>query len=103
LLNEVSISSEWTPKTELRDARGDNRSEFGNYIGNDLDSDDDASEIEVAQASTSVQGQAGPSAQAQAPMDGYDDDEDAEMMDVDGGQNGQRQIQDMDGVGTSKS
>jgi len=50
-----------------------------------------------------VQGQAGPSAQAQVPMNGSDDDEDAEMMDVDGLQNGQRQIQDMDGVGTSKS
>jgi hypothetical protein len=49
-----------------------------------------------------VQGQAGPSAPAQASMEGYDDDEDAEMMDVDGGHNGQRQIQDMDGVGTSK-
>ena len=50
-----------------------------------------------------MQGQAGPSAQAQVPMNGSDDDEDAEMMDVDGLQNGQRQIQDMDGVGTSKS
>ncbi|KAH8088033.1 P-loop containing nucleoside triphosphate hydrolase protein [Filobasidium floriforme] len=74
--------------------------EFGNYIGNDLDSDDDVSEPEIAQASTSAQGQNGNAGQAQAPLEGYDDDEDAEMMDLDP-QNGVMQLQTMAGVGTN--
>lgn len=82
-------------------ARYDHLAEFGNYIGNDLDSDDDVSEPEIAQASTSAQGQSGNAGQAQAPLEGYDDDEDAEMMDLDP-QNGVMQLQTMAGVGTSQ-
>lgn len=80
----------------------DRSTEFGNYIGADLDSDDDGSEPEIAQASTSVPDQGGNAGQGQAPLEGYDDEEDAEMMDLDP-TNGVMALQTMDGVGTSQS
>ena len=88
--------------TELHAIWFDHSVEFGNYIGADLDSDDDGSEVEIAQASTSAQGQGGSAGQAQAPLEGYEDDEDAEMMDLDP-HNAVMQLQTMDGVGTSQS
>ncbi|KAJ9113090.1 hypothetical protein QFC20_001977 [Naganishia adeliensis] len=59
--------------------------EFGNYIGGDLDSDDD--DVEEDQQNV---GQAAPATGFGAPLEGYDDDmggvngHDADMMDTDG-------------------
>lgn len=59
--------------------------EFGNYIGGDLDSDDD-SDVEIAPA-TSAPAAPGPAAAGSyAPLEGFDDDDDdddAEAMDQD--------------------
>jgi hypothetical protein len=54
--------------------------EFGNYIGGDLDSDDELGDEEIQQEQP-VAGGSG-AAGAPAPLEGYD--EDADMMDVDG-------------------
>ncbi|KAJ9094903.1 hypothetical protein QFC19_007759 [Naganishia cerealis] len=60
--------------------------EFGNYIGGDLDSDDEDNDIEQQNA-----GQAAPETGFGAPLEGYDDQDmegadghDADMMDADG-------------------
>ena len=71
--------------------------EFGNYIGGDLDSDDGSSDGEIAQASTS----AAVNVQAQSGNIPADDDEDADGMEVDEDSR-HMQLMSMDGVGTSQ-
>ncbi|WVR06266.1 hypothetical protein IAU60_003296 [Kwoniella sp. DSM 27419] len=51
--------------------------EFGNYIGGDLESDDD-SDVEIAPSAPSASYAPGPSSQAYAPLEGLED-EDEEM------------------------
>ncbi|KAK8858507.1 hypothetical protein IAR55_002734 [Kwoniella newhampshirensis] len=56
--------------------------EFGNYIGGDLESDDD-SDIDVVPSAPSASGPSAP-AQAYAPLEGFDDEDEA-MEDEDAG------------------
>lgn len=68
--------------------------EFGNYIGADIDSDDDGSEI--AQAQPQVTSSA-------APLDGYVEEQVDVDMDAEAtGGDMHMQLATMDGVGTSK-
>lgn len=58
------------------------RVEFGNYIGGDLDSDDE-SDVEIAPAA--VPAAPGPSAAAvYAPLEGFEEDEDEDMEEDEG-------------------
>ncbi|BEI86863.1 hypothetical protein CcaverHIS002_0702090 [Cutaneotrichosporon cavernicola] len=71
--------------------------EFGNYIGGDLDSDDD-SDVDIAPAAVpSAPGPAGPSG-SYAPLEGFDDEENDEPMDEDEDTGMQMTLHGVDGT-----
>lgn len=69
--------------------------EFGNYIGGDLDSDDE-SDVEIAPAAApSVPG---PNAGASfAPLEGFDEEDEDEAMEEDGGTGMEMTLHGVDG------
>lgn len=71
--------------------------EFGNYIGGDLDSDDE-SDVEIAPAA--APSAPGPSAGATyAPLEGFDDDEEDEGMEEDEATGMEMTLHGVDGEG----
>jgi U5 small nuclear ribonucleoprotein component len=71
--------------------------EFGNYIGGDLDSDDD-SDVDIAPAAApSAPGPSGPSG-SYAPLEGFDDEDEDEPMDEDEDTGMQMTLHGVDGT-----
>lgn len=70
--------------------------EFGNYIGGDLDSDDD-SDVDIAPAAPSAPGPAGPSG-SYAPLEGFDDGDEDEPMEEDEDTGMQMTLHGVDGT-----